>query len=113
MGATPLAAGDLAELKPYGFQSSTPLWYYVLKEAQQVADGLHLGPVGGRIVAEVLIGLLETDSNSYLAAEAEVDANPCIGRHLVSDEGLLCLRRRRPDESRPVAPALPIADGHS
>jgi hypothetical protein len=32
-----------------------------------VADGLHLGPVGGRIVAEVLIGLLETDSNSYLA----------------------------------------------
>ena len=36
--------------------------------AEQVADGLHLGPVGGRIVAEVLIGLLrETDSNSYLA----------------------------------------------
>ena len=67
VGAPPLAADDLAELKPYGFQSSTPLWYYVLKEAQQVADGLHLGPVGGRIVAEVLIGLLETDSNSYLA----------------------------------------------
>ena len=67
VGATPLAADDLAELKPYGFQSSTPLWYYVLKEAEQVADGLHLGPVGGRIVAEVLIGLLETDSNSYLA----------------------------------------------
>ena len=34
VGATPLAADDLAELKPYGFQSSTPLWYYVLKEAQ-------------------------------------------------------------------------------
>ena len=67
VGAPPLAADDLAELKPYGFQSSTPLWYYVLKEAQQMADGLHLGPVGGRIVAEVLIGLLETDSNSYLA----------------------------------------------
>ena len=39
----------------------------MLKEAEQVADGLHLGPVGGRIVAEVLIGLLETDSHSYLA----------------------------------------------
>jgi hypothetical protein len=43
------------------------LWYYVLKEAQQMAAGLHLGPVGGGIVAQVLIGLLETDSNSYLA----------------------------------------------
>ena len=29
-------------------------------------DGLHLGPVGGRIVAEVLIGPLQTDTNSYL-----------------------------------------------
>ena len=46
---------------------STPLWYYVLKEAELVADGLHLGPVGGRIVAEVFIGLLQTDPGSYLA----------------------------------------------
>jgi hypothetical protein len=66
MGVTPLAAADLAELQPYGFQSSTPPWYYVLKEAQLVEDGLHLGPVGGRVVAEVLIGLLQTDINSYL-----------------------------------------------
>jgi hypothetical protein len=73
--ATPLAADDLAELKPYGFQSSTPLWYYVLKEAEQVADGLHLGPVGGRIVAEVMIGLLEIDSNSYLARKPKWTPN--------------------------------------
>jgi hypothetical protein len=66
IGVTPLADADLAELQPYGFQSSTPLWYYVLKEAELVEDGLHLGPVGGRIVAEVLIGLLQTDTASYL-----------------------------------------------
>jgi hypothetical protein len=66
MGVTPLADGDLSELHPYGFQSSTPLWYYVLKEAELVEDGLHLGPVGGRIVAEVLIGLLQSDTGSYL-----------------------------------------------
>ena len=66
IGATPLADADLAELQPYGFQSSTPLWYYVLKEAELVEDGLHLGPVGGRIVAEVLIGLLQSDTSSYL-----------------------------------------------
>jgi hypothetical protein len=66
MGVTPLADGDLAELQPYGFQSSAPLWYYVLKEAEVVADGLTLGPVGGRIVAEVLIGLIQSDPRSYL-----------------------------------------------
>jgi Animal haem peroxidase len=66
MGVTPLAEADLAELQPYGFQSSTPLWYYVLKEAEVVADGLTLGPVGGRIVAEVLIGLIQSDPRSYL-----------------------------------------------
>jgi hypothetical protein len=71
IGATPLAPGDLQELAPLavGFERSTPLWYYVLKEAEVVADGLHLGPVGGRIVAEVLIGLLQTDPGSYLATE--------------------------------------------
>jgi hypothetical protein len=31
--------------------------------------GLHLGPVGGRIVAEVFIGLLQTDPNSYITRE--------------------------------------------
>jgi hypothetical protein len=66
MGVPPLADADLAELQSYGLQSSTPLWYYVLKEAELVADGLHLGPVGGRIVAEVLVGLLRSDPASYL-----------------------------------------------
>ena len=31
-----------------------------------MAGGLHLGPVGGRIVAEVFIGLLQLDRDSYL-----------------------------------------------
>jgi hypothetical protein len=55
--------------EPYDFKTSTPLWYYVLKEAEVRADGLRLGPVGGRIVAEVLIGLIRSDPASYLAQE--------------------------------------------
>lgn len=47
-----------------------PLWYYVLKEAEVLADGTQLGPVGGRIVAEVLIGLLDGDPLSYLKVDA-------------------------------------------
>ncbi|MCE3225357.1 MAG: Myeloperoxidase, thyroid peroxidase, cyclooxygenase catalytic domain [Nitrospira sp.] len=31
--------------------------------------GLRLGPVGGRIVGEVFLGLLKADSESYLAVE--------------------------------------------
>jgi hypothetical protein len=63
-----LAPDDLSELAGYGvgFDRSTPLWYYVLKESEVMADGLHLGPVGGRIVAEVIIGLLQTDPASYV-----------------------------------------------
>ena len=44
----------------------TPLWFYILKEAEIVGKGRTLGPVGGRIVAEVLVGLLQKDLNSYL-----------------------------------------------
>jgi len=33
-----------------------------------MAQGLHLGPVAGRIVAEVIIGLLQTDPASYLTS---------------------------------------------
>jgi hypothetical protein len=47
----------------------TPLWYYILKEAEEFGDGNRLGPVGGRIVAEVLIGLLRADPASYLSRE--------------------------------------------
>ena len=69
MGVTPLGAADLHELRGlgHGLEHSTPLWYYVLKEAELVEDGLHLGPVGGRIVAEVIVGLLQSDPDSYLS----------------------------------------------
>jgi hypothetical protein len=48
---------------------STPLWFYILKEAQLLEDGLRLGPVGGHIVGEVFIGLLNGDRTSYLSTE--------------------------------------------
>ena len=51
----------------HGFIHDTPLWYYVLKEAELMADGKHLGPLGSRIVAEVIIGLLEGDDRSFLS----------------------------------------------
>ncbi len=65
-----LGAADFPELAGYGLglDSRTPLWYYVLKEAEVMQGGLRLGPVGGRIVAEVLLGLMKMDNGSYLNA---------------------------------------------
>jgi hypothetical protein len=64
-----LSTADLVELKDFGqnLNESTPLWYYILKEAQVIENGLRLGPVGGRIVGEVIIGLLQLDRHSYLS----------------------------------------------
>ncbi len=68
-----LAPQDLGELAGYGLglERSTPLWYYILKEADLIGGGQHLGPVGGRIVGEVLLGLLETDRDSFLRAKPD------------------------------------------
>lgn len=79
IGAPVLSSADLSELRPIraSFVRSTPLWYYILKEAQLMEDGLRLGPVGGRIVGEVFIGLLQTDPNSYV--NAQPDFTPTLG----------------------------------
>jgi hypothetical protein len=42
-----------------------PLWRYILEEAQLDQNGLRLGEVGARIVAETFIGLLQGDPTSY------------------------------------------------
>jgi hypothetical protein len=62
---------DLADLAPWNLDERTPLWFYILREAQVAAGGRHLGPVGGRIVGEVVYGLIEGDSQSYLVQDPE------------------------------------------
>jgi len=48
--------------------SGTPLWYYILAEAECIEQGQNLGFVGASIVTEVIVGLLELDPNSYLGS---------------------------------------------
>ena len=45
----------------------TPLFYYILKEAELKADGFTLGPLGSQIVFEVIQGALETDPDSFVS----------------------------------------------
>lgn len=62
------AGADGALLKKHGFDKQSPLWYYILREALKVEDGLRLGPLGALILAEVFVGLLQGDSTSFLNA---------------------------------------------
>ncbi len=66
-----LPEADLVDLKPYNLHDRTPLWFYCLREADVMSDGKRLGHVGGRIVGEVMIGLLQGDSSSYLAQDPD------------------------------------------
>jgi hypothetical protein len=66
MRAPQLEPKDLADIAQQGLDRDTPLWFYILREAEKIAEGKTLGPVGGRIVAEVFIGLLQGDRMSYL-----------------------------------------------
>jgi hypothetical protein len=47
------------------YLGEAPLWLYILAESQIVQNGKKLGPVGSRIVAEVIGGLLAADGKSY------------------------------------------------
>lgn len=54
-------------LRKGGLAQNTPLFYYLLKEAELKAEGLTLGPIGSHIVSEVIQGALEADRDSYLS----------------------------------------------
>lgn len=60
----------------------TPLWFYVLKEAELQHAGTQLGTVGGRIVAETLLGLLHNDKASWINVDPAWHTTiPVVGDH--------------------------------
>jgi hypothetical protein len=76
MGVEPLTGDELSTdlgggsdgtvLKALGLQHATPLWYYILKEAQLVHGGQRLGPVGATIIAECFLGFVHGDHDSFM-----------------------------------------------
>lgn len=54
-------------LERLDLKDRTPLWYYVLLEAEVQHDGGSLGTVGSRLVAEVIEGSLRADPGSFLS----------------------------------------------
>ncbi len=61
-----IASGATAEaVLAGGFEAHTPLWFYVLKEAETLSGGQSLGPLGSRIVADTIVGLVRHDPDSF------------------------------------------------
>lgn len=94
MGLPALTPAQLSDLAPYTLDSrhtldtSTPLFFYILKEAEVMESGLRLGPVGAGIVGEVFVGMLKADESSYLSAKP--DWKPTLpsaqsGRFMMTD----------------------------
>ena len=65
MGLEPCTSNQLQTVDP-ALAAGTPLWLYVLAEAEAQRRGEFLGETGGRIVAEVIIELLRHDAQSIL-----------------------------------------------
>jgi hypothetical protein len=57
---------NLPELREFGFDRATPLWYYTLREAETLGDGITLAGASARLIGEVFVGLLQLDPESYL-----------------------------------------------
>jgi hypothetical protein len=79
MRVTVLSNATLGLSNDPGWGGEAPLWFYILKEAELPPyKGERLGPVGGRIMAETLVGLLQRDPNSYLYLNAAWKPAPPI-----------------------------------
>jgi hypothetical protein len=70
IGIAPLTVDQIG-VASTGWHGETPLWYYILREADTCAEGHRLGLVGGRIVAEVLVGLIDADATSFRRSHQE------------------------------------------
>ena len=57
---------DGAVAEKHGLHETTPLWYYVLKEAEHYHGGQRLGPMASTIVAETFLGMVHGDQESFL-----------------------------------------------
>ncbi len=65
----PALSPEQVGLAEHGWAAETPLWFYILKEAEVLHDGDRLGPVGGRIVGEVLVGIVDGDPESFRSVD--------------------------------------------
>jgi hypothetical protein len=109
-----ISGDDGRKLKEVGLHEATPLWYYILKEAQVLGNGGNrLGPTGSRILAEVFVGLLQTDPEAFLHKDQDPTWKPTLpsafpGQFTMSDM-LRYVERKQPGFLNPINEAANLA----
>lgn len=76
-------------LVKHSLHERTPLWFYILAESEVEQNGERLGRLGGRIVMEVLHGLIEFTPNSILRDARWRPTLPAIRNDMYSMPDLL------------------------
>lgn len=64
MGIEPLSNAEMG-ITDAALGNEVPLWFGLLKESELQEGGTRLGPTGGRLIAEVILALIEADKDSY------------------------------------------------
>lgn len=71
LSSSELRAGPQGDiLQKYKMLDNTPLWYYILFEAETHHQGQRLGPVGSRIVAETMLAIAKGSKISILRGKS-------------------------------------------
>ena len=90
MSREQIASGPTGDaIRAGGFDEETPLWLYVVKEAEIFGFGQHLGPLGSHLVAGTIIGLIKNGPDPVLDMPGSVDGlwhpvdGPRVGGEIV------------------------------
>lgn len=75
-----------SHLQSLGLSEATPLWYYILLEAEVNQIGETLGELGSRLLIETVNGALRYDPNSYLSQKPDRTPGPWkkTGKHVMT-----------------------------
>src|SRR5207244_1895945 len=88
-GVKHLVNSGVGILSGPAYNGEVPLWLYVVAEARIVNNGAKLGPVGSRIVAETIGGLLAGDSRSYYRRGWKPTGGDFRAQDLLREAGVL------------------------
>jgi hypothetical protein len=100
MGEEPLWPDEVALGEAWS--GPTPRWLYVMREDDIRCDGDRLGRVGGRIVAEVLLGIVDADPASYRSVDPSWRPTlPALRDGSFGLTDLLAFQRSPADSRRP------------
>ncbi|WP_423068320.1 peroxidase family protein [Devosia sp. CN2-171] len=86
----------------------TPLWFYILKEAEVLHHGHHLGGVGAAVVAQTFANVVLADKASYLNNVPNWTPDLAVGgKFTMADLANFTLGTSIPNETLDFGPAAP------